>query len=239
MPGVYLAPIVPKTLAWMAAQGIRSYEMAEIGARGLGACLTEAFATATDDCDGVFLSVDIDVVDPGHAPGAGTPEPGGLTARELLDTVRRACLELPIVGVEVVEVSPPYDPAGITAALANRSCSRRCRRSPGAAEVTLGTPRCPCYPVADRHDLPGGLPAPMVGLELERLTRPVDDERVVAPGGGQRQLRARVVGGFALLSQANQRPNTKRRDIAGHLVASGSLHDSEPPTPLPPARSQE
>jgi len=110
----------PETLAWMAAQGIRSYEMAEIGARGLGACLTEAFATATDDCDGVFLSVDIDVVDPGHAPGTGTPEPGGLTARELLDTVRQACLELPIVGVEVVELSPPYDSAGITAALANR-----------------------------------------------------------------------------------------------------------------------
>ena len=42
-----------------------------------------------DDCDGVFLSVDIDVVDPGAAPGTGTPEPGGLTARELLDAVRR------------------------------------------------------------------------------------------------------------------------------------------------------
>ncbi|TFV86577.1 agmatinase family protein [Blastococcus sp. CT_GayMR16] len=110
----------PATLDWMAEQRMRSYEMAEIGSRGLGTCLTEAFGIATDECDGVFLSVDIDVCDPGHAPGTGTPEPGGLTARELLDSVRRICLELPVVGMDVVEVSPPYDHADITAALANR-----------------------------------------------------------------------------------------------------------------------
>ncbi|HTJ37161.1 MAG TPA: agmatinase [Dactylosporangium sp.] len=110
----------PETLDWMAAQGMRSYEMTEIVARGLDECLTEAFATATDECEGVFLSVDVDVVDPGMAPGTGTPEPGGLTARQLLDAVRRCCYELPIVGVDVVEVSPPYDHAEITAYLANR-----------------------------------------------------------------------------------------------------------------------
>ncbi len=110
----------PQTLAWMAQQRMRSFEMTEIGARGLEACLTEAFGIATDDCDGVFLSVDIDVCDPGHAPGTGTPEPGGLSARQLLDSVRRICLELPVVGVDVVEVSPPYDQAEITAYLGNR-----------------------------------------------------------------------------------------------------------------------
>ena len=68
----------------------------------------------------MFLSVDVDVCDPGHAPGTGTPEPGGLSARQLLDAVRRICLELPVVGIDVVEVSPPYDHAEITAALANR-----------------------------------------------------------------------------------------------------------------------
>jgi hypothetical protein len=71
----------PETLDWMAAQGMRSYEMTEIVTRGLTTCLTEAFAIATDDCDGVFLSVDIDVCDPGHAPGTGTPEPGGSPSR--------------------------------------------------------------------------------------------------------------------------------------------------------------
>ncbi len=110
----------PPTLDWMADQRMRSYEMSEIGARGLAACLDEAFTIATDECEGVFLSVDIDVCDPAHAPGTGTPEPGGISARELLDSVRRICLELPVVGVDVVEVSPPYDSADITAALANR-----------------------------------------------------------------------------------------------------------------------
>jgi agmatinase len=110
----------PETLSWMADQKMRSFEMTEIVHRGLQECLTDAFAIATDECDGVFLSVDIDVCDPGHAPGTGTPEPGGLSARQLLDSVRRICLELPVVGVDVVEVSPPYDHADITAALANR-----------------------------------------------------------------------------------------------------------------------
>jgi len=110
----------PDILDWMADQGMRSYEMTEIGQRGLDTCLDEAFAIATDECEGVFLSVDIDVCDPGHAPGTGTPEPGGLSARNLLDAVRRICLRLPVVGVDVVEVSPPYDHADITAALANR-----------------------------------------------------------------------------------------------------------------------
>ncbi len=110
----------PDVLDWMAGQEMRSYEMSEITSRGLQACLDEAFEIATDECDGVFLSVDIDVADPGHAPGTGTPEPGGLTGRELLDAVRRIGLELPVVGMDVVEVSPPYDHADITAALANR-----------------------------------------------------------------------------------------------------------------------
>ena len=110
----------PETLGWMAEQRMRSYEMTEIGRRGLDACLDEAFEIALDECDGVFLSVDVDVCDPGHAPGTGTPEPGGLSARQLLDSVRRICLELPVVGMDIVEVSPPYDHAEITAFLANR-----------------------------------------------------------------------------------------------------------------------
>jgi agmatinase len=110
----------PETLAWMARQGMRSYEMTEIVARGLEECLGEASAIAMDECDGVFLSVDVDVCDPGHAPGTGTPEPGGLTARQLLDAVRRIAYELPLAGIDVVEVSPPHDHAEITSFLANR-----------------------------------------------------------------------------------------------------------------------
>src|SRR5262249_28678076 len=77
-----------------AGQAMRSFERTEVVARGLDECLSEAFTIATDDCDGVFLSVDIDVVDPGMAPGTGTPEPGGLTTRQLLDAVRRIAMEM-------------------------------------------------------------------------------------------------------------------------------------------------
>ncbi|WP_111510209.1 agmatinase [Mycobacterium kyogaense] len=110
----------PDTLEWMAQQKMRCYEMTEIVHRGFETCLTEAFGIATDECEGVFLSVDVDVCDPGHAPGTGTPEPGGLTSRQLLDAVRRIAYELPVVGVDVVEVAPPYDVADITSFLGNR-----------------------------------------------------------------------------------------------------------------------
>ncbi|MFJ9543830.1 agmatinase [Streptomyces sp. NPDC101225] len=137
----------PDTLDWMARQRMRSYEMTEIGERGLDACLTEAFGIAMDDCDGVFLSVDIDVCDPGHAPGTGTPEPGGLTARQLLDSVRRVAYELPVLGVDVVEVSPPYDHAEITSFLANRVVleilTGIARRRKDARDGTAWDPRQP------------------------------------------------------------------------------------------------
>jgi agmatinase len=140
----------PSTLDWMAGRRMRSYEMTEVVARGLDECLTEAFATAVDECDGVFLSVDVDVVDPGMAPGTGTPEPGGLTARQLLDAVRRCGYELPILGVDVVEVAPPYDHAEITAYLGNRvilevlSAIARRRR-----DLAAGTRWDPLLPLLD------------------------------------------------------------------------------------------
>jgi agmatinase len=110
----------PPELLWMAERGMRGYEMAEIQRRGLDTVITEALAIAAEDTDGVFLSVDIDVVDPGLAPGTGTPEPGGLTGRELLDAARRIGREANLVGMEIVEVAPPYDQADVTAMLANR-----------------------------------------------------------------------------------------------------------------------
>jgi agmatinase len=110
----------PETLSWMAEQSMRSFEMSEVTRRGLDEVLDEALQIALDGCDAVFLSIDVDVVDPGSAPGTGTPEPGGLSARQLLDAVRRLAMEAPIAGLDVVEVSPPYDHAEITAYLANR-----------------------------------------------------------------------------------------------------------------------
>lgn len=65
------------------------------------------------DVGPVYVSVDIDVVDPGMAPGTGTPEAGGLTSRELLATLR-GLAGLDVVGADVVEVAPAYDHAEVT-----------------------------------------------------------------------------------------------------------------------------
>jgi len=62
----------------------------------------------------VYISIDIDVLDPAHAPGTGTPEPGGLTTREL-QLFLYGLADLPVVGADVVEVSPAYDHAQLTA----------------------------------------------------------------------------------------------------------------------------
>ena len=78
-----------------------------------------ALELAWDGCKAVYLSFDIDSFDPGFAPGTGSPEPGGLLPREGFELVRRIAQE-GLCGMEVVEVSPPYDVNDNTAQLAAR-----------------------------------------------------------------------------------------------------------------------
>ena len=113
----------PEVTDWMRLQRMRTFFMAEIMERGLDTVVDEAVSYSLEGgAKGVFISLDIDVVDPGLAPGTGTPEPGGLNSRELLATVRRLGRELNVLGVDIVEVSPPYDgPGEQTAYLANRA----------------------------------------------------------------------------------------------------------------------
>ena len=107
-------------LDWMAEQGMRWHLMREIEERGAEAVIDDAIAEALDGPDLIYLSVDIDVIDPGNAPGTGTPEPGGMLTRELLRAVRRIVGQVRLAGMDIVEVSPPYDHAEVTAAAAHR-----------------------------------------------------------------------------------------------------------------------
>lgn len=109
----------PTEFAWAREQGFRWHLMDEIVRRGFAPVLDDVI-DGLSAVDHVFLSVDIDVCDPAFAPGTGTPEPGGLPAHELLRAVRRIAAEMPLAGMEVVEVSPPYDHADVTALLAHR-----------------------------------------------------------------------------------------------------------------------
>jgi agmatinase len=62
----------------------------------------------------VYLSLDIDCLDPAFAPGTGTPEPGGLTTNQVLTMLEELCPSLPFVGMDCVEVAPPYDHAELS-----------------------------------------------------------------------------------------------------------------------------
>jgi agmatinase len=110
----------PDVFEWMLEQGMRWHLMTEIEERGAEAVIDAAIEEALDGPDAVYISVDIDVVDPGAAPGTGTPEPGGMLPRELLRAIRRIVGRVDVAGMDIVEVSPPYDWAESTSAIANR-----------------------------------------------------------------------------------------------------------------------
>ncbi|MEY4371984.1 MAG: agmatinase [Actinomycetota bacterium] len=105
---------------WMQAQGMRWHLMNEVHERGLAAVTRTAIDEVLQHADTVYISVDIDVLDPAFAPGTGTPEPGGLHTADLLRAVRAIALECPIAGMDVVEVAPAYDHADLTVNAAHR-----------------------------------------------------------------------------------------------------------------------
>jgi agmatinase len=92
---------------------ISTDDIDDIGASGIIDRIMKKVGTETP----VYLSVDIDVIDPGLAPGTGTPEPGGWTTRELI-RILRGIEGLNVVGADIVEVSPAYDGATEATALA-------------------------------------------------------------------------------------------------------------------------
>lgn len=147
------------TFEWMLAQGMTWHTMQEIWDRGFKEVMRTAVGEALAKADKLYLSVDIDVLDPAFAPGTGTPEPGGFTARELLDAVRRIGREVPLVGLEVVEVAPPYDHADITAILGNRvvleALSGIARRRADEADGTVWDE---AVPVLQGRTMPAGAP---------------------------------------------------------------------------------
>jgi agmatinase len=109
----------PEVFDWQRRHGIVSHHMHDVRERGIRAVVADAIAAA--GAGPVFLSVDVDVLDPAFAPGTGTPEPGGMTAGDLLWACREIAARLALVGAEVVEVLP--DRVGsrdITALVADR-----------------------------------------------------------------------------------------------------------------------
>lgn len=100
---------------WARDQGFNVTQAEELWHRSAAPLITQINKDLGDGP--VYLSYDIDSLDPAYAPGTGTPEIGGLTSVQAIEIIR-GCRGLNLVGCDLVEVSPPYDPQGNTALLA-------------------------------------------------------------------------------------------------------------------------
>ena len=101
---------------WSREQGARVITAEECWYKSLTPLMNEIRGTIGSETP-VYLTFDIDGLDPSVAPGTGTPEPGGLSASQGLEVIR-GCFGLNLVGCDLMEVSPPYDSSGNTALLA-------------------------------------------------------------------------------------------------------------------------
>jgi agmatinase len=110
----------PKEFAWQDERGISSFFAHDIRELGIEGVVGRTIGIVGDGP--VFVSIDVDVLDPAFAPGTGTPEPGGLASTELLWAVRTVAAELEVVGADVVEVLPTaVGSADVTALVAERT----------------------------------------------------------------------------------------------------------------------
>ncbi len=109
-----------KAFEWMRENEFRYHTMAEIEQRGWNDVMEDVIAEANDGPEYMYISFDIDTLDPAFVPGTGTPEPGGLMPREVFPIIRRLCAESNVVGFELVELAPLMDPTYVSALNANR-----------------------------------------------------------------------------------------------------------------------
>lgn len=99
-----------ETFEWMREQGFRYHTMVEVEKSGWDVVLTRVLKEAKENGKKVYVSFDIDVLDPAYMVGTGTPVPDGLTMREVVPLIRRICAETDLAGFELVELDPTMDP---------------------------------------------------------------------------------------------------------------------------------
>ena len=114
-----------ESFEWMRKQGFRYHTMAEVEKRGWKDVMEDIIKEAKDGPEHIFISFDIDVMDPAYTPGTGTPEPNGLTPRETFPLIRRLCAESNVVGFELVELLP-YRVSGYETVLNSERIVREC-----------------------------------------------------------------------------------------------------------------
>ncbi|MFT2092882.1 agmatinase family protein [Paraglaciecola sp. 2405UD69-4] len=104
---------------WEKEIGMKYHTMAEVERRGWDDVMDRVIKEATEHTDYLYVSFDVDVLDPAFQPGTGTPVSGGLTMREAIPIVRRLCAETKLVGFDIVELAPALDASYVGALNAN------------------------------------------------------------------------------------------------------------------------
>jgi len=94
---------------WQQQIGMRYHTMAEVERRGWEAVMERVVKEASESTEYLYVSFDVDVLDPAFEPGTGTPVAGGLTMREAIPIIRRLCAEANLVGFDIVELAPQLD----------------------------------------------------------------------------------------------------------------------------------
>lgn len=98
----------PEEVHFINQSDIRFYHASKVEQLGVVEVVKQ-LAEAYEDYDAIYISVDIDVLDPAYAPGTGTPEGGGLTSRQMMYMTRELVKNLPVKAFDLVEISPPRD----------------------------------------------------------------------------------------------------------------------------------
>ncbi len=105
---------------WMRKNNLRYHTMAEVDRRGWDAVVKDVIREANDGPKYIYVSFDIDVIDPAYMSGTGTPEPGGITNRQAFRLLRRVCAESNVIGIDILELAPERDPGYTTVHNTNR-----------------------------------------------------------------------------------------------------------------------
>jgi agmatinase len=115
--------VSPAARSNLASKGVIIYDMQDIRARGIEAVTTDAVDQVTPP---VYVSVDLDAVDPHYAPGVGSPAPGGMTPQELITCCSLVRCTLDMVGCDMVELFPPHDTGCVSALIAAAAVKTLC-----------------------------------------------------------------------------------------------------------------
>lgn len=106
-----------KWMNYIKQEGINLFTMQDLANRGLDEVMATAISILRERCAKVYLTFDIDCIDPCDAPGTGTPSSGGIRAHEI-NRVMRQLSQLSLIGFDLTEVNPHFDPSGRTAVVA-------------------------------------------------------------------------------------------------------------------------